>query len=110
MLVLIELKFKLTIETKEKLSGRWDLHLLKAKRAYQEHSEASALSKSDFCIKVITLDLQQSLSTQVRSNNVVFINVNFGPILWAYMNAGTCTLHPFFLLVHHFILFSSLSL
>ena len=95
----ILLKLKPTIETKEKLCGRWDLHILKAKRAYQELSEVSTLSKSDFSIDIITFDLQQSLPTPVLSNNVVFYKYQ----LWTYTlgihKFRYCTLHPFVFLV-----------
>ena len=60
---------------REKLTqmrGQWDLHLCKAKRAYQELTEATALSKSDLNIDVMTFDLQQSLPTPVLTTNVVF--------------------------------------
>lgn len=46
-------------EKQKQLRGHWDLHLCKAKRFYQEFSEATALSKYDLNTDVMTFDLQQ---------------------------------------------------
>ena len=67
-------------DKQRQLRGEWDLHLCKAKRAYQELSEATALSKSDLNVDVITFDLQQSLPTPVLTTNVVYYKRQ----LWTY--------------------------
>ena len=105
----IHLKFKPTIETKEKVRGCWVLHLLKAKQASGTLTRVSTL-KIQFYYRCHHNRFATESSNYSSLNNVIFININCRPILWAYMNAGTSTLHPFFLLVLHPILFSSFSL
>ena len=62
------------------LHGEWELHLRKAKRAYQQLKEDTALSKSDANTMVVTFDLQQSFPTPVLTTNVVFYKRQ----LWTY--------------------------
>ena len=62
------------------LRGRWELHLRKAERAYQQLKEYSALSKSDPNTMVVTFDLQQSLPTPVLTTNIVYYKRQ----LWTY--------------------------
>ena len=81
----IHLKFKPTIKTEEKVRGCWDLHLLKAKRASGTLTSVSTLK-----IKFYYRCHHNRFATVFQL--LIFININCGPILWAYINAGTSTL------------------
>ena len=79
-----EMKVKVDAETnpvmKQQLSGEWELHKLKAERAYQQLKEDGALAKSTSDVDTITFDLEQSLPTPVLTTNVVFYKRQ----LWTY--------------------------
>ena len=62
------------------LHGKWELHLRKAERAYQQLKEDSALSRSDPNTMAVTFDLQQSLPTPVLTTNIVYYKRQ----LWTY--------------------------
>ena len=58
--------------TKQKLNGEWDLHKTRAKRAYQQIKEDTALPKSSSDVDTIIFDLEQSFPTPVLTTNIVF--------------------------------------
>ena len=60
--------------------AQWELHKRKAQRAYQELKEDTARAKMSLTLDILTLNLEQALSTPTLKANVIFYEWQ----MWVY--------------------------